>query len=184
MTVTRCARGGKKNGDKVLPFTLTSVPGRARIWSTVSTWFLLHARWRRVSPSNQDAKRRDGRRRERGRRAGREGRNPELGCVQCPAHCPLPHGEQTNKTPQICPQTLKERRRRKKKKNAWPTKSATRQWGCDLRRMMRGRGEIFQGKDRRENWANSPRLCFFFLPPLLLFLGHRDFPLPRQTRQS
>lgn len=65
----------------------------------------------------------------------------------------------------MSPNTKREKKKKEKKKPAWPTKSATRQWGCDLRRLMRGRGEIFQGKDRRENWANSPRLGFFFFSP-------------------
>lgn len=48
----RSRRNGRRRGKarKTLPWTLTSVPGSARILNTVSTWFLLHARWRRVSP--------------------------------------------------------------------------------------------------------------------------------------
>lgn len=42
--------GDEAKRGKPLPLTLMSVPGSARILNTVSTRFLLHARWRRVSP--------------------------------------------------------------------------------------------------------------------------------------
>lgn len=44
------------------------------------------------------------------RRAGREERNPKLGCARCPAHCPPPYTEHTNKIPQKCPQTPKKKK--------------------------------------------------------------------------
>lgn len=107
-----CSYREKGKRESLLPLTLMSVPGSTRIWSTVSTWFLLHALWRRVSPSTRTH---NGQAQPRERRGGREERNPKLGCVRCPAHCPLLYGEQTNKIPQKCPQTPK-------KKKAWPKK--------------------------------------------------------------
>lgn len=48
------------------------------------------------------------------RTGGREERNPKLGCARCPAHCPPPYGEHTNKISLKSPQTHK--------KKAWPKK--------------------------------------------------------------
>lgn len=100
---------GKRESEKVLPLTLTSVPGSARIWSTVSTWFLLQALWRRVSPSTRTH---NGHTHPKERRGGREERNPKLGCARCPAHCPPAHGEHTNKIPLKCPQTPKKKEKK------------------------------------------------------------------------
>lgn len=138
---------GYGESKKVLPLMLTSVPGSARIWSTVSTWFLLQALWRRVSPSTRTH---NGHTHPKERRGGREKREiQKLGCARCPAHCPPPYGEHTNKIPQKCPQTPK--------KKAPDLKSTTRQWGSDLRRVMRKRGEIFQGK-KKKKWKEKKEI--------------------------
>lgn len=77
---------------------------------------------------------------ERG--GGREERNPKLGCARCPAHCPSPYGEHTNRIPQKCPQTPKEKKPDLKKvrpANEDAIKEVMRKKGGDLSREKNGR---------------------------------------------
>lgn len=149
---------GYGESKKVLPLMLTSVPGSARIWSTVSTWFLLQALWRRVSPSTRTH---NGHTHPKERRGGREKREiQKLGCARCPAHCPPPYGEHTNKIPQKCPQTPK-------KKSAWPKKydppmrkrfkESDEKKGGDLSREKKKKNGRKKKKLKMDSWANSRR---------------------------
>ena len=98
----------KRNTWKVLPLTLMSMPGSARIWSTVSTWFLLQALWRRVSPST---KMHATKKHPKERRGGREERNPKLGCAWCLSLFPSPHDIHTNKMELKYPHTHYEKKK-------------------------------------------------------------------------
>lgn len=132
----------------------TSVPGSARIWSNVSTWFLLQALWRRVSPSTRTHNRQM--RSNETKRRKRE--IPKLGCVWCPFHCPLLFDFHSRKHHQNVPKHII----KKKKKKSWPKKnSSTHQWGRDLWSDEK-RGEIFKGasKKRLKNYRRRIVLVF------------------------
>lgn len=112
----------KGKAREVLPLTLMSMPGSAKIWSTVSTWFLLQALWRRVSPSTRtnttDKHTQKKEEAEEKREIKNQGVPDVLPIV--PVHMvntPIKYHRNVTKHTH--------------EKNPWPKKSTTRQWGCD-----------------------------------------------------